>query len=106
MKKILLGLLLISLAFTNANSASSDYINGYNFSLSDIERKCEIYKYSDNYGELDCSDSKFKVIEKKCEVYFSGTNEGEFECRGRDLKIIERKCTATMYSDSYAEIEC
>ena len=84
------------------------YVDGEKFTLSEISRKCDVYRYSDNYGDIECSGSKLRVIERKCEAYFSGRYEktGELECRGSDLNPIERNCSATMYSDSYADIDC
>ena len=76
------------------------------FSLRDVARKCEVYRYSENYGEFECSG--LRIVERKCEAYFSGygDREGDIECSGSDLREIERHCVATMYSDDYAEIDC
>ena len=84
------------------------YIDDERFTLMDISRKCEVYRYGDNYGDVECSGSKFRVIERKCEAYFSGRYEknGSLECRGSDLRPIERYCSATMYSDDYGDIDC
>jgi len=84
------------------------FIDDEKFTLSEISRKCEVYRYGDNYGDVECRGSKFRVIERKCEAYFSEKYEkiGELGCRGSDLRPIERYCTATMYSDLYAEIDC
>ncbi len=83
-------------------------VDGDNFSLNDVERKCEVYRYSENYGEIECSGSEMRIVERKCEAYFSGygDREGDIECSHSDLKPIERHCTASMYSDNYAEIDC
>ena len=84
------------------------YVDGEKFTLAEISRKCDVYRYSDNYGDIECSGSKLRAVERKCEAYFSGRYEktGELECRGSDLNPIERNCSATMYSDSYADIDC
>lgn len=87
-------------------SASDEKIDGYDFSLKDIEKKCEAYKYSDSYGDVECRGSSLRVIEKKCEVYFSDSQNGELECRGSDFRVVERKCSVSMYSDSYGDIDC
>ena len=80
--------------------------DGEDFSLREIERKCEVYRYSDNYGDLECTGLRF--IERKCEAYFYGKNEniGDIECRGSDLRPVERYCSFTMYSESYGDIDC
>ena len=87
---------------------STFYIDGEEFTLREIESRCEIWRWSDNYGDLECSGSKFNVIERKCEAYFSGEDKktGELECRGSDFRPIERSCTTSMYSDSYGDISC
>lgn len=87
-------------------SASDENIEGHDFSLRDIEKKCEVYKYSDSYGDVECRGSDLRVIEKKCEAYFSDSQNGELECRGSEFRIVERKCSVSMYSESYGEIDC
>ena len=76
------------------------------FSLRDVERKCEVYRYSDNYGDVECSGLRF--VERKCEAYFSGRYEknGDIECSGSELRPIERYCSVSMYSDNYGDIDC
>ena len=61
-------------------SASDENVEGYEFSLRGIERKCEVYKYSDEYGELDCRGSSLRPVERKREVYFYDRENGEFDC--------------------------
>ena len=89
-------------------SSREFYIDGEKFTLSEISRKCEIYRWSENYGDVECSGSKFRVIERKCEAYFSDESErrGDIECSGSDLRPIERYCSASMYSESYGDIDC
>tara|TARA_A100000164_G_C21736311_1_gene690085 strand:+ start:379 stop:822 length:444 start_codon:yes stop_codon:yes gene_type:complete len=48
--------------------------DGENFTLRQIEKKCEIYRYSENYGELECRG--FRFIERKCKAYFSDRTDG------------------------------
>lgn len=99
----------MQLLAAQARAASREfYVDDERFTLSEISRKCEVYRYSDNYGDVECSGSKFRVIERKCEAYFSGKYEksGELECRGSDLRPIERYCSTTMYSDNYGDIDC
>ena len=85
---------------------SSKSYNGEEFRLTEIERKCEVYRYSENYGDLECRGLRF--IERKCEAYFYDEDDeyGEIECRGSDLRKIERRCSVYMYSESYGEIDC
>ena len=87
-------------------SASDEKIEGHDFSLRDIEKKCEVYKYSDSYGDVECRGSDLRVLERKCEAYFSDSKNGELECRGSDFRIVERKCSVSMYSKNYGEIDC
>ena len=80
----------------------------YEFTLRDVERKCEVYRHSENYGDVECSGSSLRIVERKCEAYFSGYGDrtGDLECSGSDLRSVERNCEATMYSDDYADIDC
>lgn len=86
--------------------ASSMTHAGHN--LREVERGCEVYKYSGSYGEIDCRSSvdEGREIERKCEVYFYSGNYGEVECRGSHFRDIERKCEAYLYSGNYAELDC
>jgi hypothetical protein len=76
--------------------------------LSEVERGCEVYKYSRSYGEIDCRSSvdDGREIERKCEVYFYSGKYGEVECRGSHFKDIERRCEAYLYSGNYGELDC
>jgi hypothetical protein len=99
----------IQILAAQASAASREfYVDDDKFTLSEISRKCEVYRYSDNYGDVECRGSKFRVIERKCEAYFSSEYEksGEIECRGSELRPVERYCTASMYSDQYGDIDC
>ena len=89
-----------------SRSASDENIDGYDFSLKDIEKKCEVWKWSDSYGDVECRGSTLRIIEKKCEAYFSAPQNGELECRGSDFRVLERKCSVSMYSESYGDIDC
>ena len=96
----------ILLVSGQGGATSSEKIAGYDFSLRDIERKCEAYIYSESYGDIECSGSSLRVIEKKCEAYSSDSQVWEIECRGSKFKIIERKCSISMYSEDYGDIDC
>lgn len=89
-----------------SRSASDENIDGYTFSLRDIEKKCEVWKWSDSYGDVECRGSALRVVEKKCEAYFSSSQNGELDCRGSDFSVVERKCSISMYSYSYGDIDC
>jgi len=95
----------INLAIEKSRTIKYD---DYEFTLRDVERKCEVYRYSENYGDVECSGSSLRIVERKCEAYFSGYGDrnGDLECSGSDLRPVERHCEAIMYSDSYAEINC
>tara|TARA_Y100000768_G_C23610992_1_gene510524 strand:+ start:157 stop:453 length:297 start_codon:yes stop_codon:yes gene_type:complete len=87
-------------------------LNSFNFAsaftLRDIEKKCEVWRWSDNFGDIECRGSDLKIIEKKCEAYFwnRGDDYGDVECRGSDLKIIEKECEVWMWSDDWGDIDC
>ncbi len=85
--------------------AKNKEIDDFDFSLSDIESKCEVWKWSDSYGDIECSGSRFRVVERKCEVYFSDSETGEMECR-YPLRVISGDCTVSMYSNSYGNLDC
>ena len=102
MRFIISFLLIIFLSSLSSNIAIADH------NLSQIEKKCEVYKYSDSvYGDLDCSgvvDDRIN-LERNCEVYFTD-NWGDIECRGTHYRDVEKRCEAYLYSSNYAEIDC
>ena len=53
--------------------------SSYAFTLRDVERKCEVWRWSENWGDV--------------------------ECRGSDLRAIE-SCSVWMWSDSWGDIDC
>lgn len=75
------------------------------FSLRDVERGCEVYKYSEHYGELECR-SNLRILERKCEVYFADGASGEIDCSASELRAVEARCSVYMYSDTYGDIDC
>ena len=84
------------------------YVDGEKFTLSEISRKCEVCRYGDRYGDVECSGSKFRVVERKCEAYLAGkyVKDGALECSGSDLRPIERYCSAATNSAKYGDIDC
>lgn len=74
----------------------------------DIERKCEVWRWSENWGDVECRGSKMRFIERSCEAYFWDASDeyGDIECSGSSLRNIERRCSVWMYSETYGSIEC
>ena len=97
MKKLLIFLVLSLIASSS-----------YAFTLRDVENRCEVWRWSESWGDIECSSSDMRIVEQKCEAWFSDPSENYayIECRGSDLRPIENRCTAWMYSDSYGYIQC
>ena len=87
-------------------AVAAQTIEGYDFSLRDVSRFCEVYKYDESYGEIECRRRNLRPVQRACEVYFYDQEYGELECRGRDFRILERRCTVYMYSGEYGEVSC
>jgi len=81
------------------------HIDCYEFSLRDIERRCEAYVWDREFGELECS-SGLRIIERKCEVDISDWPDGEIDCKGSELRFVEQACSVEMYSDEYGSLSC
>ena len=79
-------------------------IEGHDFSLRDIERRCEAYVYDGTYGELECRG--LRELERRCEIYISNFPYGEITCRGSEFRIVEQRCTVEMHSSNYGDIYC
>lgn len=99
-----IAILVISLMLPLAVAAQT--IEGYDFSLRDVNRYCEVYKYDESYGEIECSRRSLRPVQRACEVYFYDREHREIGCRGRDFRLLELRCTAYMYSEEYGEISC
>ena len=95
---------LRTLAIARARARSVN-LDDHDFSLSDVERRCEAYVYDREYGELQCNSS-LREVERKCEVYIHDWPNGEIDCSGHSLKPIERNCTVSMHSDEYGSVDC
>ena len=78
------------------------------FTLPEITRKCQTYRWSKYRGDIECSGSKFRPIEKKCEAYFRDAKDevAELRCKDAQLAPLERYCTVAMYSKPYGDITC
>ena len=83
----------------------SNSISGHSFTLRDIARRCEVYKYSDNYGEIECRGTEYRVVERRCEAYFPDERNGIMECSG-DLRSISGQCSVNLYSSNYGDLSC
>ena len=108
MKKLFVYIICFLTASIPAYSQTLKY-DGEEFTLREVEIKCEIYRYSDNYGDLECRGLRF--LNRKCEAYFSNRNQrnGNIECRESDLRMIARRCTVRMNSErvpEYGEVRC
>lgn len=80
-------------------------LDDYEFTLADVERRCEAYVYSRPYGELECSGN-VRILARRCEVYVYSWPNGEISCRGSELSIVERRCSVSMYSERYGTVSC
>ena len=81
---------------------------GKTFTLRDVERRCEVWRWSESWGDVECRSGDWEdEVEGECEVWFPNSgNVGEIDCDISEFRPIERFCTAVMYSDSYGDIEC
>ena len=80
----------------------------YAFTLRDVENRCEVWRWSESWGDVECSSSEMRIVEQKCEAWFPDPSDdyGYIECSDSDLRPIENRCSALMYSDSYGYIQC
>ena len=90
---------------SSSNTYKSNSSNA--FTLRDVENKCEVWRWSENWGDVDCRGSDLRIVERKCEVWFPNAedNYGYIECSGSDLRAIEN-CSVWMWSESYGDIDC
>ena len=58
------------------NAGRSREIDGQSFSIRDIERRCEAYKYSNTYGDIECRGSELRRASRFRRRQRRGTDEG------------------------------
>lgn len=80
-------------------------IDDYEFTLRDVERRCEAYVYSKPYGELQCTGNT-RIVGRRCELFIDNWPNGTISCRGSALTIVARRCTISMYSAQYGSVSC
>ena len=75
-------------------------------SLKQVERNCEVYMWSANYGDIDCKP-ELREVERNCEAYMAGRKSGYgyIECKG-DYKYIEKNCEIWIWSWPWGDVEC
>ena len=75
-------------------------------SLDEVEKDCEVWMYSDNYGDIDCK-SGLEEVERNCEAYMAGgkSGYGDIECKG-DYKYIEKSCEIWIWGWPWGDVEC
>jgi len=100
--------LVLQYSISNYLVNDDDMFEEYGFDLSDVERKCEVFRYTDNYGDVECRGSEYREVERKCDAYFldSDSEYGEIDCRGSDFRVLEKNCHVYMYNESYGDIDC
>lgn len=94
---------LLRIAAMLAEARNRD-IEGYDFSLADIERRCEARVRNRTNGELNCRG--MRELERRCDVRINDWPNGEIDCRGSSFRIVERRCTVYMRSGTRGDIEC
>ena len=73
-------------------------------------RQIQAFQASQRNKTINYDDEEFTLrdVERKCEAYFSGeyAKNGDIECSDSDLRPVENYCSVSMYSDNYGDIEC
>jgi len=80
-------------------------LDDYEFTLADVERRCEAYVYNKPHGELECSGN-VRILQRRCEVYIHSWPNGEISCRGSELSVVARRCSVSMHSERYGSVSC
>jgi hypothetical protein len=99
MKKLLV-ILALSLLWSSASYSWGKP------SLDEVEKDCEVWMWSDNYGDIDCK-SGLEEVERNCEAYMAGgkSGYGDIECKG-DYKYIEKSCEIWIWGWPWGDVEC
>ena len=54
-------------------------VSSEEISPRDVERYCEVYMYSERYGDVECSRSYLRIVERRCEGYLYSEKYGDIE---------------------------
>ena len=94
-----------------AVTVESDVVTwkGQTFTLEDVERSCEVVRWDEDAGELECRAPGWGREVQNCEVAFVVEDEevGELFCRVEELALIEERCQAVVErGEEYGEVRC
>lgn len=82
---------------------------GATFTLEDVERHCQVLRWNEDAGELECRVPGWGREVQNCEVAFVVGDEevGELFCRVEELALIEERCQAVVErGEEYGELRC
>lgn len=102
----LCALLLLTASVSQAADLEFSNIDGYDFSLGDVQKECTAHRHSGNAVEIKCKKSNMKPVSRNCEGYITGgLSDVSFSCRG-NLWIVSNKCDVKMRSAQKGEMSC
>ncbi len=102
---LLMSLLTIPLSQSSPDVEAS-YINGYNFSVREVQRYCKAKRVNSESLSIQCKESRLRPVAQSCEGWISGGLDfAEFRCSG-GLWILNKVCKIEMIGASRGNVNC
>jgi hypothetical protein len=102
----LIPLVLLTMGCKISKELNVKNIEGYKFSLHDVEKYCTIERQGDQHLDVTCSDKKLRPVMGACEGQLTaGLIDPAFYCSG-GLWVLNDMCYIQMLSTQKGNIKC
>lgn len=106
MRYLVIGSIVLLCLATHAADLEFSHIKGYDFSLGDVQKECQMLRHSGDFLEMKCKKKNMKALHRACEGFITGgLSDVSFTCRG-NLWIVSNKCDVKMRSATKGEMSC
>jgi len=82
-------------------------IEGYDFSLYEVQRYCSVERLGDRYLTVNCKLAKLKPVSQQCEgEIYGGLADVDFHCKAAGLRMLSDYCKVKMFGVSEGGLRC
>ncbi len=101
----------LALVFCSACDITGDIhtsnLDGYEFSLYEVQRYCKVKRLGDRYLSVNCKLAKLKPVSQQCEgEIFGGLADVDFHCKAAGLWMLTDFCKIKMHGVSDGSFKC
>ena len=82
-------------------------LEGYDFSLYEVQRYCSVTRLGDKYLTVNCTLAKLKPVTQYCEgEIYGGLADVDFQCKAAGLWMLTDYCNIKMHGVSDGSLKC